>query len=432
MGISLEELFETIKPLEVNLPSNIKELEDFSIDSRTIKKGDVFIAIKGDRFDGNDFASDAIKKGAIFSIVEREIDAPFVKVKDCFEALKEIARLKLEKSNAKSVAVVGSVGKTTTKELLASFLSCCGSVHKTAQNENNVIGVAKTLLSLKDEEFCVVEVGISKKGEMDQIASFFKPDYVLFLNVSRVHLEFLKDLEGVFEEKSRIIADKSFVVYNADDEILNKHFKDKGFLSFGFKSGNVKGKLECNSIKIENVRFELKDEINPYTLLSAFACFRAVCGSEDKSECLTDKLKSFEPIGYRMKIEKLRDTNFILDCYNANIDSMKYALDKLNKKNGRKLAVLGDMLELGKYSEEIHRELGRYASDFDIDIFCVGRDAFYICEEFRRKCEFFENKSDVVNKLQTVFEEYDWILLKASRGLKLEEIYFELKERVKG
>ncbi|WP_022669563.1 UDP-N-acetylmuramoyl-tripeptide--D-alanyl-D-alanine ligase [Hippea alviniae] len=429
MGISLEELFDVIKPLEVNLPFDIKELNGFSIDSRTIKKGEVFIAIKGDRFDGNDFGKDAVKKGALFSIVEREIDAPFVKVKDGFEALKEIAKLKLEKSNAESIAVVGSVGKTTTKELLTSFLSCCGSVHKTVQNENNVIGVAKTLIGLNNEDFCVVEVGINQKNEMEQIASFFKPDYVLFLNVSRVHLEFLKDLESVFKEKSKIITDKSFVVYNADDEILSRHFKNKDFLSFGFKKGKVKGKVVDGSVKIENLRFRLKDEINPYTLLSAFACFRAVCESE--SECLIDKLESFESVGYRMKFEKLRDTNFILDCYNANIDSMKYAIEKLAEKSGKKLAVLGDMLELGEYSEEIHRELGRYASNFEIDLFCVGRDAFYMCEEFGRKCEFFENKSDVVAKLENVFEEYDWILLKASRGLKLEEIYFELKERVK-
>ena len=429
----MKELLHILDPKDLKISGEYK-ISDFSIDSRTIKRGEVFVALKGERFDGHEFAHDAVEKSGTFAIVERPVKCPYILVDNTLEVLKGIAVHNLKKSGAKSIAVVGSMGKTTTKELLADLLSCRFSVCRSYANENNVIGVCKTLLRLNNEEFCVVEVGINKPREMEEIASFFMPDGVLFLNVSRVHLEFFGSVDDILEEKRKIVHEGALLVYNGDDKLLTSCFKgrDNSFC-FSFNKGcDFKATKLDNSLLVDfkgkETSLPLKDEINPLSLLASFSA-ATVFGGEIKKSYAKSVCEDFEPVGYRMKKTTLDSTLVILDCYNANVDSMKYAIDVMLKYNGKKLAVLGDMLELWVYSERLHREVGEYLRNKEIDVVTFGKDAKFIGVEMESNfLGHFSNKSDIINLLKNEIRKYDVVLFKASRGIRLEEIY----EAVKG
>ncbi|WP_025209281.1 UDP-N-acetylmuramoyl-tripeptide--D-alanyl-D-alanine ligase [Hippea sp. KM1] len=426
MEFGIGELIELLKPREVSIDKNCT-VRGFSIDSRTIKGGEAFVGIRGGRFDGVDFACDAVRKAKTFAIVEKRINCPHMVVDDALEALKRLAAFKLKKSKAVSIAVVGSVGKTTTKELVADFLSCRYSVCRSFENENNAIGVCKTLLRVEDEDFCVVEVGINRPGEMEGIAAFFKPDNVLFLNVAPTHIGNFKNIEVIFEEKSKIIGDGAKLVYNADDVMLKEAFENRDN-SFGFCflhdcAFRAKGN---ERIQVKDTIFEKPFGLNPYTVLAAYSAAEVFGGFED-GECFKNKLASFEPVGYRMRREVLKDRLFILDCYNANVNSMKHAIDELSKLSGRKLAILGDMFELGDMSEEFHREVGRYLNNKGVELLAVGRDAFFIFEGFLGRKHYLKTKVEAVEFLRDRLSEYDVILLKASRGMRLEDIFEQLR-----
>ena len=432
MGFGLEELLRILDPKELKISGEYR-IAGFSIDSRTIKSGEVFVALKGERFDGHDFACDAVKKSGTFAIVERPVECPYVLVDSTLEALKRIAASNLKKSGAKSIAVVGSVGKTTTKELLANLLSCRFRVCRSYANENNIIGVCKTLLRLNDEDFCVVEVGVNKPGEMEEIASFFKPYGVLFLNVSRVHLEFFGSVEGVLEEKKKIAHDGALLVFNGDDELLVNAFKNRNnSLCFSFDGDCDFGARKEGDYLVVNFDgretiLPLRDEFNPTSMLASFSA-AYVFGGEIDDGCARSVYSGFEPVGYRMKKTKLGSTLVILDCYNANVDSMKYAIDVLLRHEGKKLAVLGDMLELGNYSEQLHREVGAFLRGKGIDVVTLGEYARFIGEEAKEGfIGHFEDRVVLVDFLKGNIGKYDVVLFKASRGLRLEEVFEVVK-----
>ncbi len=432
MELGLKELLHILDPKDLKISGEYK-ISGFSIDSRTIKRGEVFVALKGERFDGHEFANDAVEKSGTFAIVERSVECPHILVDDTLEALKRIAAYNLKKSGAKSIAVVGSVGKTTTKELLADVLSCRFGVCKSYANENNIIGVCKTLLKLSDEDFCIVEVGVSKPGEMEEIANFFKPDGVLFLNVSRVHLEFFGSVEGVLEEKRKIVHDGALLVYNGDDELLSEAFKDRDN-SFCFSFNNncdfkarKEGDFLVVNLKEKKISLPLRDEINPLSVLASFSSACAF-GDDIEEDCAKFVYNNFEPVGYRMRKTMLGSTLVILDCYNANVDSMKYAIDVLSKHEGRKLAVLGDMFELGNYGEQLHREVGEFLKGKGIDVVTIGKDARFIGDEMVEGfLKHFNERSAIVDFLKREIKHYDVVLFKASRGMRLEEIYDAVK-----
>ncbi len=433
MELELSKLIEIIKPKSVHLDRDFK-VKGISIDSRTIRNNEVFLALKGERFDGNDFACEAVRKSKTFAIVEKSVDCPHLLVENTLEALKRLASHNLGASRAVSIAIVGSVGKTTTKELLAQFLSCKSRVCRSFGNENNVIGVCKTLLNLRDEDFCVVEVGVNKPNEMGEIAEFFKPDGVLFLNVGRVHLEFFGSIENVLSEKSKIIHDNSVLVYNGDDTMLRDAFGSRknsycySFLDgcdFRIRGDDVSVLVEGSSL---NVRLKKRDDINSQNVAAAVSCAFVFAGDIEEG-CLRDILDQFETVGLRMSREHLGETEVILDCYNANVDSMKYAIDILSKYNGKKLAVLGDMFELGSFSEQLHREVGKYLEDRNIDVCCIGADARFIYDEVKKKNRawYFTDRQFLVKFLKKNIENYDVVLFKASRGMRLEEIYESMR-----
>ncbi len=435
MELRLNTLISLLSPIGVNLDSDYL-VSGISIDSRTIKKGEVFVALRGDRFDGHDFACEAVEKSKTFAIVEKPVNCPHVVVEDALSALKVLASYNLKISGATSIAIIGSVGKTTTKELVAGFLGCNNAVSKSFENENNVIGVCKTLLNVRKERFCVVEVGINKPKEMEKIADFFKPDGVLFLNVRPVHMEFFKSLRDLFEEKSKLINEKVRLIYNGDDEVLRSAFryrKNSFCFSFAKKGCDFFGYFNGDRIGVQGFSREifatLKEEINPVCFLGAVSC-GMVFDKGVGEACVNNVVEGFQPIGLRMRRVRLNSSVVILDCYNANVDSMKYAIDVLSKYRGKKLAVLGDMLELGDYTEKAHRDVGEYLKSRDIDICAVGNSAFFIFDEARSKCKawYYEDKKEASSFLKRYINKYDVVLFKASRGMKFEELYYSLKE----
>ncbi|WP_035589190.1 UDP-N-acetylmuramoyl-tripeptide--D-alanyl-D-alanine ligase [Hippea jasoniae] len=427
MGISLEELLEAVSPKKINIEKDI-DFEGFSIDSRSIKKKEVFIALKGKRFNGNEFAEDAFERGAAFCITDRAVNCPHIVVDDTLEALKKLAALNLKKSKAKAIAVVGSVGKTTTKELLYRFLDCKFKTCRTTANENNVIGVSKTLLSIKNEEFCVVEVGINHKGEMEEIAEFFKPYGVLFLNVSYTHTEFFDSIEEIFEEKSKIVNSNTKLLFNGDDDLLRSSFEDVlDKACFGKHSGcDFVYSITDERLRLSGFDFSIKPQVHPVCLAAALSGF-LYFGSGNEKECVEDRYYDFNPPGLRMNFKDIDGVKFIVDCYNANIDSMMYAIEVLDRFDGKKLAVLGDMLELGSLSKELHRKIGLFLNDTDVDVVFFGKEMRQAKEIFKGRSVIFSSKDALISHIREIYKHYDYILLKGSRGMRLEDVYFALK-----
>ncbi len=437
-GIKLKEIEESIKPKDRN---NIKNelFKSVKINSKEIEKGDIFVALVGKNHDAHAFIPEAIQNGAYLSIVEKPVEYPYLLVDNTYDALKKLAKLVYEKSQAKSIAVLGSSGKTTTKELICSILSqkeqCC----KTKGNENNFIGISKTLLSIKDEKVCVVEVGTNHQGEISDIKTFFEPDIAVFTNIGKSHIGNFGSMDAILSEKTSIISFDTLVIYNYDDLWLRKAFNKRNAVKCS--AINPLADVYVNKVTDNGVELSVfgkiiklnlnNDKINIYNILISIA---ASITYNDKitQDDINRAMLEFEQPKFRMQTEIVDNTEFILDCYNANPDSVKYALNLLNNKKGKKLAILGDMLELGEFSFSLHKEIGDFIKELGVDLIAYGNDAYYIYESAKSnvKAYFFRDKQDIVNKLKSIHKDYDTILIKGSRGMKMEEIFFLLKDEV--
>jgi len=440
--ITVDELIKLLEPIKIN-PPKISKFNKVSIDSREIEMYDIFLALNGEKYDGHLFAEDARRKGAALSIVEREVDTPYILVKDTKAALKKLAGFNLKKNRPKSIAVVGSSGKTTTKDLIHSMLSLKKNSCKTKSNENNWIGVSKTLLSIRDEEYCVVECGTNHKGEMADIANFFYADCAVFTNILKSHIGNFDSLDNILKEKISIAKNKTLCIYNNDDIHLKNAFKNGKKISFSLINPLSEAHILYYSENDDSINFKvslfrdvvdlnIKNRgINIYNILSALTVSRYYESGITKEE-MEYAINSYTPEKYRMQKEILNGVEFILDCYNANPDSMKYAISYFAKTKGRKLLIVSDMLELGKFSRQEHLNIGIFASSFDFDLMAYGESARLIYDKFsdssKNDAYFFDSKEELTMKLKAVYKNYDKILLKGSRGMKMEEIFYKLKE----
>ncbi|OSS41483.1 UDP-N-acetylmuramoylalanyl-D-glutamyl-2,6- diaminopimelate--D-alanyl-D-alanine ligase [Desulfurella amilsii] len=438
---NLNEIIDQLKPLEILKPQT-QTFNNICIDSRTIEKDDIFLAFKGEFKDGHDFIDEAFKRQCGLCICEKTINKPYLKVNDSKKALKNLASFNKLRNKAKVIAIVGSVGKTSTKELLKSYFSAANiNIFYTQSNENNWIGVCKTLLRAScSTQFGIVEVGTNHKGEIADIASFLKPDFVIFTEIGTSHLGNFDSIEAIFKEKTSIVnflTDKKNVVYNKDNALLKSRFS-KNHISYSNNDTDAdvyiidckkNEQINILTVKVFNqiIKFSSPFWLNISNILSILA----FVGSQKllDADYFQKALNSINLPSYRMQLEKLNSTNFILDCYNASFESIKFAINELNTKKGKKLAILGDVLELGSHSESLHKEIGEYIAGFDIDTIAYGKDAKYIALA-KNKALFFENKEELSKTLKATYENYDWILIKGSRGLKMEEIFNNLKKEV--
>jgi UDP-N-acetylmuramoyl-tripeptide--D-alanyl-D-alanine ligase len=428
-----------------------------SLDSRTLKKGELFVALKGNNFDGHDFVSDAINKGAQGIVICRDIvpvvksDFVIMQVKDTLAFLRDIARFQRLKFNIPVIAVTGSNGKTTVKEMIYEILSLNYRVLKTPANHNNQIGVSLTLLDLSPEyEMAVAEAGINHFGEMGVLRDILQPNIAVFTNIGSSHLEFLVSPEDVLKAKLELIekfASGNQVTINADDYLLRREFlvkkKDFQILSFGIKE---KADFQAKVINIDNrgLEFEVKGisffvpVLGRHNIYNALAAIAVGSISGIALDRISQGLKHFHLPCMRMNIERLDDFTLIDDTYNSNPDSLKYAIETLInfRHQGRKILVCADMLELGRHSQSLHSQMGEFIARSRIDLLLtIGHYAKEISDravtanKHIKEVRRFLNNQEALVFLSEIIRPDDVVLVKGSRSMHLEEIVQGLRLR---
>ncbi|MCX5702548.1 MAG: UDP-N-acetylmuramoyl-tripeptide--D-alanyl-D-alanine ligase, partial [Candidatus Omnitrophica bacterium] len=432
--------------------SESKHIRGISIDSRTIKPGEAFIAIKGNNFDGHNFIEKAIKKGARCIIKEAKRGKcktgkiNFIEVKDTQKALGDIARFQRKRFDIPVIAVTGSSGKTTTKEMIAWVLSKKYKVLKNQGTKNNQIGLPMTLLTLNGSyEVAVLEIGTNHFGEVDYLSKICLANIGIITDIGPVHLEYLHNLEGVFREKYTLIKNlkKPYIaILNSDGFMRNKTIKKsiKPFIiGVGIKNQND---FLASEIKILNSRIEFLANqkykftlntlgyYNIYNALIAIAVAR-IFGLGYRS--IASRLSGFDFPQSRLKLMTLNKIRFIDDTYNSNPVSLKQALDTLGnlKASGRKIFVMGDMLELGNNKKLFHLQAGRQVAKI-CDTFITVGELSKLAAEAAKNAGFDTKKiftcascdqarSILFNKVFP--SQDDIVLVKGSRLMKMEEIF---------
>ncbi len=443
---------EIAKALGTNIQSeNI--INRVSIDSRDVDKGTLFFAIKGERFDGHDFVKDVAEKGVGAVVCHKEVEcsAPVIYVKDTKDALLELASY--YKSTFKDltlIALTGSVGKTTTKEMVACVMEQSGETLKTEGNFNNEIGMPRTLFRLSETtKNAVIEMGMDGFGQISMLSACAKPDCAIITNIGVSHIENLGSREGILKAKLEMLdglPKGSSLFLNGDNDMLSTVKNDDyNIVFFGIENKNCDILAEnITEIGLSTEFIAVKGDIrqkitiptvgihNVYDALSAFAV-----GLEYgiSPENVAKGLMNYAPSGMRQKIREVGGITVIEDCYNASPDSQKAGLNSLCKiAKGRKIAVLGDMLELGAFSETAHRTVGEYAAECGVDIlYTFGKESEYMADSAKKSglqsVFTFTDKTELTNTLLGEIKTSDTLLFKASRGMKLEEIIEKIYEQ---
>lgn len=439
--------------------------QGISTDSRTVVEGELFIALKGPRFDGHHYTLEALEKKAGGVVIEEDKvgdirlngyrSKAVIAVKDTLRALGDLARDRRRKYQTPVVALTGSNGKTTTKEMISACLETTFPILKTRENLNNLVGLPLTLLDLTEKERVVVlEMGMNVPGEIGRLTEIAEPDVGLITNIQKVHLTGLGDLERVKEEKGELFrgmrSDGTILVNQDDPRVTDLA---RGFhgqkITFGVENPSDVMAKEIRLRGVEGTSFTLilEGEIMEVHLpllgrhfvpnaLSAIAT-ASLFGVELKEA--KEALEHFRSFPMRMEIVHLKGGKILInDAYNANPKSMAMALETLAemKGNGRAAAVLGDMLELGDFAGEAHQQIGQKVRDLSIDfLLAMGEEAPVVVESAVRcglspeRAWVVESHSEAVSILKQVMKKGDWILVKGSRRMTMEKIVEGLSER---
>lgn len=451
-SITAKEIIEICKG-ELILGNKDKEIKSFSNDTRTLKKGEMYIGIKGETVDGNTFYKQALELGAVGCIVqdieiendvkEKYNDRIIIKVEDTIKALQELAKYKRSKYNIPVIAVTGSVGKTSTKDIIASVMKEKFNVLKTSGNFNNHIGLPLTILKLEEHDAMVIEMGMNHFGEISLLTKIAKPTIAVITNIGTSHIGNLGSRENILKAKLEILEgmDKPILVINNDNDLLHDWYEKN------------KEKIEIHTVGIENQseinakEIKLKEESSEFIALTkqeevkvnvpvggTHFVYNSLCAIaigkllDISTENIIKGISTFELTKKRMDIKKLDNGAIIInDSYNASYESMKASIEFLAKHTGeRKIAVLGDMFELGEYTKELHEKVGKEIVKNKIDVLiCSGEYSKYIIEKVKNsstKTFYYENKEQIVEKLQKELKNGDVVLVKASNAMKFYEI----------
>ena len=437
-----------------------KECINYSINTRTIKQGETYIGIKGEVFDGNNFWKEAFNNGAETVIIEkREITEEekekynkqkknIIMVDDTIKALGKMASYKREiyGDKIKIIGVTGSVGKTSTKDIIANVMSQKFKTLKTEGNNNNNIGLPLTILRLQDEKIAVIEMGMNHLGEISYLSKIAKPDIAVITNVGTAHIGNLGSRENILKAKLEILdgMKNKRLIINNDNDLLHKWQEENS------------DKIEIHTFGINNDSEAKADSVQLNANDSEFICkykneeikievpvggehfvLNALCGlsfgkffglSNDE---IKNGISSFKLTAKRMEIIKLKNgVTLINDSYNASYESMKASIRSLKNMNGsRKIAVLGDMFELGSFSEKLHRDVGIEVFKNNIDkLYLIGENAKYIAEEAisqgynKSNAMHYNGKKALIEDLKNNLQTGDVVLIKASNGMKLFEV----------
>ena len=416
-------------------------------DSRRAGAGSLFAAIPGARVDGHDFIPMTVENGAACVLCEKEpaVKTPYILVESTLVALKGIAEYYRSLFTIPFIGITGSVGKTSTKEFISAVLAQKYRVHKTAGNFNNELGVPLTLFGLEeDHEIAVIEMGISDFGEMTRLSKIVKPDVSVITNIGYCHLEKLGDRDGVLKAKTEMftyLRDGGNIVLCHDDDKLSAVTEYKGIRPIFYGTGaadayyadNIEehrlGGVSCTLHHGETAIDVTIPAVGRHNVLNAL-CAMAVgqlYGVSD--EQITAGIASFQNVGSRNRIIKTRGMTVIDDCYNANPTSTKAGLDTLAGFGGRRVAVLGDMKELGRDELALHREVGAYAKEKGIELLvAIGGLSKATAEGFGEGAVYYPSVEECAAKILDILKEGDTALVKASHSMHLERIVDVLKE----
>ena len=425
---------------------DLKEVTGVVIDSRQILQDHLFIATVGERVDGHDFIPSAYEKGAIAVVCETApIDpkGPYILVKSSFQALKDIAVWYRSQLQLKVVGITGSVGKTSTKEFISSVLAQKYRILKTEGNYNNEVGLPLTLLKIRDyHEIAVLEMGISDFGEMHRLSEIAKPDICVITNIGQCHLENLGSREGILKAKTEIfdfMADDGFVCLNGDDDLLATITEVKGRkpLLFGLTIRNDIYATDIIShglfgstctIHSQNLFFEAQiPQPGEHMVLNALAATSVGTLLQLTTQEIATGIEAVQSLGGRSNIIRQDKLTIIDDCYNANPVSMKAALDLLAKADTRKIAILGDMFELGEGENALHAQIGAYAATTNIDVLvCVGKLSYHMnlsaAQCFKGELLYYETRDELIEALPNIIVLHDTVLVKASHGMGFDQV----------
>lgn len=431
--------------------------ENFCTDTRKIQKGDVYVGLKGEKFNGNEYYKDALEKGAKVAVIsgikisEEDLkqynDKTIIEVEDSLEAFGDIARYKRELYNIPVVQITGSVGKTSTRDIIANVVRTQYKTLQTEGNQNNAIGLPTTLLKLKDHEAVVVESGMNHLGEIRYLGKIAKPTVAVITNIGTAHIGFLGSRENILKAKLEILENLKpggYIVINNDNDMLNKWAKeDTKYKKYTFgieeKSDvmayNIKVSEDYSTynVKINNKEYFVKVPVSGKHFVYNSLCAIAVGNLLNIApENIIKGIETFTLTKNRMEIDKIKDNVTVInDAYNASYDSMKAALEYLKELPGnRKIAVLGDMFELGEFAEEIHRKVGIEVITHKVDMLVtVGELANYIADEAeylgmpKDQVIRLNTTTEAINYLNDNLEKDDVVLLKAANGMHFAEIF---------
>lgn len=443
-------LSELVKRLDARLVGGDAEFRRLSTDTRSVKPGDLFLALRGERFDAHDFLEEAAGRGVCALVVEREVPEltlPQLIVKDTLEALGQIAAVNRDKFTGPLVAITGSSGKTTVKTMLAGILVREGTTLATRGNLNNHIGVPLTLLELGSaHEYAVIEMGASGVGEIESYCRLARPDLALVNNVMAAHIEGFGSLEKVAQAKGEIyegLADRGIAVINQDDAFASGWAAKLGqrkALRFSLNDSGADCWAKNIKSRPDGVDFVLVTPLGEaevhllvpgeHSVRNALAAASCAVALGVVPEAIARGLESFEPVAGRMSARRGYGGALIIDdSYNANPGSVRAAIEVLASQDGKRILVLGDMAELGAQSEALHRELGECARVKGIDqLVTIGPLSAHAAQAFGSGACQFENHGAAIAALKEKLDGLTRVLVKGSRSARMDIVVRGLSE----
>ena len=436
--------------------------KEFSKDTRTIKEGDIYIGIKGENFDGNVFWKKALDNGAMGVIVqniefnENDIetyqDKVIIEVEDTLQALYKLASYKRDAHNVPVMAITGSVGKTSTKDLVANVVAQKYKICKTIGNNNNNIGMPFTILNApNDIEAFVLEMGMNHFGEIHLLSEIAKPNICIITNIGTSHIGNLGSRENILKAKLEILdgAKNPYMVINNDNDLLHKWYEEnKDKINIKTYGINEKSDIQAKEIQLYENESEYHIQLNnkeekikvpvggEHFVLNSLCAIAVGELLDIENDDIKRGIETFSLTKNRMEIIELKNgIKIINDAYNSSVESVKASLSYMNHmKAKRRIAVLGDILETGEFAKQLHEEIGKTVCENQVDILiCSGQNAEYIAESARengfdeKNIYYFEKKDEIINLLKQIIQAEDVILFKASNGMR----FFDIAEKIK-